>query len=739
MSVSQRFLDQIALSWDEYELIVERLGREPNELELGMFGALWSEHCGYKNSGPLLRILPSEGPFVLTRRGAENAGAVDIGDGLCVVMKIESHNHPSAIEPYQGAATGIGGIVRDVFAMGARPIALLDSLRFGPLSEQRNRYLFEGVVAGIAGYGNCMGIPTVGGEVYFEEEYSENPLINVMCVGVASKERLASARATGAGNPLMLVGSDTGRDGLHGASGLASRTDPHARYDELRPAVQIGDPFLEKLLMEACLDLAHNHAEWIVGIQDLGAAGLTASSLESVARGGTGLEIDVARVPRREEGMTPYEVMIAESQERMLIIVRKGHEDDVKALFDRWELRSTIIGVVTDDGVARIREGEQEVARLPVGLLTEAPQYSRQGVPPAELAELQVFDLDSLPDVTEAGSVLLRLLSRPTIASKRWVYRQYDHHVLTNTADGPGGDAAVMRIRGTKKGIALCTDGNGRYCYLDPHAGGAIAVAEAARNVVCVGAQPVAITDCLNFGDPNRPEVYYQMEQVIGGMAAACAKLGVPVISGNVSLYNETGGQAVYPSPVIGMLGLLEDVSRRCPMAFAQEGQEVFLLGGGLAGDASALAGSEYLKEAHGLVAGRPSIDLDLEVRLQRAALVAIGDGLATACHDCAEGGLAVALAEMCIGGGLGLDASGVKMGGRLDAALFGEGQSRIVMAVAPEAGERLAGVAAAHDVPIARIGRVAGRRMVLGSYIDLPLAELAAAYGGGVERALRA
>ena len=737
MSVSQRFLDQIALSRDEYELIVARLGREPNELELGMFGSLWSEHCGYKNSRPLLRLLPSQGAYVLTQRGAENAGAVDIGEGLCVVMKIESHNHPSAIEPYQGAATGIGGIVRDIFAMGARPIALLDSLRFGPLSEQRNRYLFTGVVAGIAGYGNCLGIPTVGGEVYFEEAYSQNPLINVMCVGVAPKERLASARATGAGNPLMLVGADTGRDGLHGASGLASRTDPHARYDELRPAVQIGDPFLEKLLMEACLDLAHNHPEWIVGIQDLGAAGLTASSLESAARGGSGLEIDVARVPRREEGMTPYEVMIAESQERMLIIVKKGHEDDVKALFARWELRSTIIGVVTDDGLARIREGEREVANLPVGLLSEAPQYSRQGVAPAELAELQTFPLDSLPNVADPGATLLRLLSLPTIAAKRWVYRQYDHHVLTNTVAGPGGDAAVMRIRGTKKGIALCTDGNGRYCYLDPYAGGVIAVAEAARNVVCVGAQPVAITDCLNFGDPNRPDVYYQMEQVIGGMAAACHKLGIPVISGNVSLYNETAGQPVYPSPVIGMLGLLADVSRRCPMAFAQEGQEVFLLGGELAGDASALAGSEYLKEAHGLVAGRPAIDLDREVGVQRAALAAIGEGLATACHDCSEGGLAVALAEMCIAGGLGLDASGLNFAGRLDAALFGEGQSRIVMAVAPEARQRLVEVAAAHDVPIAYIGRVAGQRLLLGRYIDLALAELAAAYGGGVERAL--
>jgi len=437
--------------------------------------------------------------------------------------------------------------------------------------------------------------------------------------------------------------------------------------------------------------------------------------------------------------MTPYEVMIAESQERMLIIVKKGHEDDVKALFGRWELRSTIIGVVTDDGLARIRDGEREVACLPVGMLTEAPQYSRQGVPPAELAGLQAFALDSLPDVANPGATLLRLLSLPTIAAKRWVYRQYDHHVLTNTVAGPGGDAAVMRIRGTKKGIALCTDGNGRYCYLDPYAGGAIAVAEAARNVVCVGAQPVAITDCLNFGDPNRPDVYYQMEQVIGGMAAACHKLGLPVISGNVSLYNETAGQPVYPSPVIGMLGLLADVSRRCPMAFAQEGEEVFLLGGEPAGEASALAGSEYLKEAHALVAGRPCIDLDREVRLQRAALAVIGEGLATACHDCAEGGLAVALAEMCIAGGLGLDASGLNLSGRLDAALFGEGQSRIVIAVAPEAGKRLAEVAAAHDVPIAYIGRVAGQRLLLGRYIDLPLAELASAYEGGVERGLGA
>ncbi|MDP2948308.1 MAG: phosphoribosylformylglycinamidine synthase subunit PurL, partial [Chloroflexota bacterium] len=638
---------------------------------------------------------------------------------------------------YQGAATGIGGIVRDIFAMGARPIALLDSLRFGLLSEQRNRYLFTGVVAGIAGYGNCLGIPTVGGEVYFEEAYSHNPLVNVMCVGVAPKGRLASARATGAGNLLMLVGAATGRDGLHGASGLASRTDPHARYDELRPAVQIGDPFLEKMLMEACLDLAHNHSEWIVGIQDLGAAGLTAASLESAARGGSGIEIDVAKVPRREEGMSPYEVMLGESQERMLIIVRKGCEEKVQALFERWEVPWAIIGTVTADGLARIREGEREMACLPVELLTEAPQYTRQGVPPAALEELRAFPLDSLPDVTNANAALLRLLASPTIAAKGWVCRQYDHHVLTNTVVGPGGDAAVMRVKGTSKGIALCTDGNGRYCYLDPYAGGAIAVAEAARNVVCVGATPVAITDCLNFGNPERPDVYWQMQEVIGGMAAACERLGIPVISGNVSLYNETGGEAVYPTPVIGMLGLLEDVSRRCPMGFVQEGQEVFLLGGSLQADVPTLAGSEYLKEIHGLVAGRPHIDLNLEMRVQRAALAAIGGGLATACHDCAEGGLAVALAEMGMAGGVGLDASGLEMRGRLDAVLFGEGQSRIVVAVAAGTGRRLEELAAEHDVPLAYIGRVGGQRLILGRHIDLPLREMADAYEGGLERGL--
>ncbi len=682
MAVDQSVLDSIALSRDEYDLIVSHLGREPSEVELGIFGALWSEHCGYKNSRPLLRQLPAEGAYVLTRRGAENAGAVDIGDGVCVVMKIESHNHPSAIEPYQGAATGVGGIVRDIFAMGARPIAILDSLRFGPLEDPHNRYLFSGVVGGIGGYGNCLGIPTVGGEVVFEDAYSANPLINAMCVGVAPIDKIVSGKAEGEGTLLMLVGADTGRDGIHGASGLASRTDPQARFDELRPAVQVGNPFLEKMLMEACIDLAGNHADWITGIEDLGAAGLTSACLEAAARGRSGLRIDLAKVPRREEGMTPYEVMISESQERMLALVRKGHEGDVAALFERWEVPWTIIGEVTADGHARIYDGDRLEADVPVQYAVEAPQYTREPVRPPQLDEMQSLDLSALPDVTDAGGALLRLLASPNVASKRWVYRQYDQSVLTNTVMEAGVDAAVLRVKGTDRGIAVATDGNGRYCHLSPGAGGAIAVAEAARNVACVGAQPVAVTDCLNFGNPERPEVYYEMQEVIQGMAAACAALATPVISGNVSLYNETGGQAVYPTPVIGMLGLLDDVSKHCSPGLKNEGDDVFLLGAALEQSAAALAASEYLKLEHDLLGGRLEIDLDLEARVQRAALAAIRQGMATACHDCSDGGLAVALAEMCLHGGLGLDGSTAPAVPRLDTALFGETQSRILVAV---------------------------------------------------------
>ena len=758
MTVDLSLLEQIALSQEEYELIVSRLDREPNPVELGMFGALWSEHCGYKHSKPLLRMFLNTGPRILTGMGRENAGAIDIGDGLCVVMKIESHNHPSFVEPYQGAATGVGGIVRDIFAMGARPIAILDSLRFGPLGERHNRYLFGGVVGGIGGYGNCLGIPTVAGEVSFSGSYSGNPLVNAMCVGYARIDHLVSALAAGPGNPLLLVGADTGRDGIGGANVLASRVFDEGSA-ELRPTVQVGNPFLEKLLMEACVDLAENHPDWFVGIQDLGAAGLTSSAIEAAARAGTGLEIDISRVPRREQGMNAYEVMLSESQERMLIIPRREHLGDVRALFERWELRCDVIGVVTDDGLAHIRDGDQEVARLPVDILTDPPEYRLQGQPPAYLAELQAFDPSSLPDLPDllpeqilegfhlappampalsaAETALWRLLACPEIASKRWVWRQYDHQVLTNTVVRPGSDAAVMRVKGTRRAIALTTDGSGRLCYLDPYAGGAMAVAEAARNVICAGAEPLAITDCLNFGNPERLDVYYQLEQVVSGMAEACRALNVPVVSGNVSLYNETSGEAVYPTPVVGMLGLLEDVERRCQMGFQADGDLVFLLGAGLEAPAGSLAGSDYLLEVHGRVAGRPRIDLALEVRLQRACLEAIRRGLLRSAHDCSHGGLAVTLAESCIAGGRGLDAASRALSGRLDVALFGEAPSRIVVSCAPAARDELEALAAAHDVTLTRLGVVSGDRLCLGPHIDLPVSDLARIYEEGLPRAL--
>jgi phosphoribosylformylglycinamidine synthase len=737
MAVDQSVLDTIALSRDEYEMIVQRIGREPNEVELGLFGAMWSEHCGYKNSKPLLRLLPAEGTYVLTRRGAENAGAIDIGDGMCVVMKIESHNHPSAVEPYQGAATGVGGIVRDIFAMGARPIALLDSLRFGPPSDPQSKYLFEGVVAGIGGYGNCLGIPTIGGEVVFEDAYASNPLVNAMCVGVARADQLVTAKAEGAGNILMLVGSDTGRDGIHGASGLASRTDPSARFEELRPAVQVGNPFLEKMLLEACLDLAWNHRGWITGIQDLGAAGLTSSAIESANRGGTGIRIDVARVPRREHGMTPYEVMLSESQERMLIIVRKGHADDVAKLFERWEVPSAIIGEVTDDQLVHIVDGETEVATLPVQVLVDAPEYTREGVPAPELFEMEQLDLLGLPDVSDPKHALLDLLAAPNVASKRLVHRQYDQSVLTNTVVEAGADAAILRIKGTSRGIAVSTDGNGRYCHIDPFRGGAIAVAEAARNVVCSGAHPVAVTDCLNFGNPERPDVYFQMEAVIHGIADACAALGTPVISGNVSLYNETGDRPVYPTPVIGMLGILDEVTRYCTPALKVDGDLVFLIGSHVEQPQDSLGGSEYLKLVHDKIGGKLDIDLVREARMQLAVLAAIRQDVVNAAHDCSDGGLAVTLAEMCIAGEKGIDASNALIGPRLAATLFGEAQSRIVITVPADKREALIGIVQGAGVPLEYIGRVTEEPALRIGPITASVEELRDAWSNGLSRAL--
>lgn len=720
MVIDTALLEEMALSLDEYKLIVRWLGRVPNLVELEMFGALWSEHCGYKNSKPLLKRFPTSAPWVLQGPG-ENAGAVDIGDGLAIVFKIESHNHPSAVEPFQGAATGVGGIVRDIFTMGARPIASLNSLRFGPLDKARNRYLMNGVVGGIAWYGNCIGVPTIGGEIYFDETYSGNPLVNAMCVGIVKADEIVRSKASGAGNVLMLVGADTGRDGIHGCSGLASRELSEATADQ-RPTVQVGNPFLEKCLIEACLELLGN--ENIVGIQDLGAAGLTSAAVEAASKGGSGIEIDVRKVSRREENMTPYEVMLSESQERMLVVVRKGHEAEVKKVFDKWDLHSDVIGFVTDDGKVRVRDGDELVAEIPVELLTEPPTYVREGVESPAIIALRERDLSTLPLPVDANTVLLRLLASPNIASKESVYRQYDHMNMTNTLLAPGAaDAAVLRIKGTGKAIALCTDGNGRYGFLDPRLGGRIAVAEAVRNLACVGARPLALTDCLNFGNPEKPEIYYQLSEAVDGMVEACQAFGIPVVSGNVSLYNETNGEAIFPTPVVGALGLLDKAERRTGLAFQNEGDLAVLLGP--VGDE--LGASEYLVVEHGLTAGRPpELNLDLEVRVQQCCREAIAAGIAKSAHDCSEGGLAVALAECCIAGGLGLDAKlELPEDVRYDAALFGETQSRIIVSVAPEGLATLERLAAEKSVPLTVLGTVGGSRLRLGQWIDAEIEQL--------------
>jgi phosphoribosylformylglycinamidine synthase len=668
---------EMGLSDSEYERIKEILGREPNEVELGMFSVMWSEHCSYKNSKPVLKNFPTRGPRVLQGPG-ENAGVVDIGDGQAVVFKIESHNHPSAIEPYQGAATGVGGIIRDVFTMGARPIALLDSLRFGSLKSKKSRYLFSGVVAGIAGYGNCIGIPTIGGEVYFHPSYEDNCLVNAMCIGLIEHKDIAKGVAAGPGNPVMVVGARTGRDGIHGATFASEELNETS--EERRPAVQVGDPFMEKLLMEACLELIKTG--YVVGMQDMGAAGLTSSSCEMASRAGTGMEIDVAKVPRRETGMTPYEVMLSESQERMLVVPRKGKEKEVQEIFDKWGLEAAVIGHVTDDGYMTIKEGDRIVARIPAKALTEScPVYEREAVEPAYLAQAQNYDLSTLPEPEDYAQVLLTLLGTPTIASKEWVYRQYDYMVGLNTVVPPGSDAAVLRVKGTKKGIAATTDCNSRYVYLDPYRGGQIAIAEAARNLVCSGAMPLAVTDCLNFGNPEKPEIFWQFKEAVAGMSDACRELETPVTGGNVSFYNETKGEAIYPTPTVGMVGLVEDLDHVTAMGFKKAGDIIILLGQ----NKDELGASTYLSVIHGLEAGRPpEINLQLEKRIQQTTLELIKEKLILSAHDCSEGGLAIALAECCLAGRIGADVT-LTDGIRPSSILFGESQSRIIVTTPKE------------------------------------------------------
>ncbi len=742
VEMSKELIAQHGLSEDEYKKIVEVLGREPNLVELGMFSVMWSEHCSYKSSRAHLKKLPTAGPRVVQGPG-ENAGAVDIGDGLVAVFKIESHNHPSFIEPYQGAATGVGGILRDIFTMGARPIALLDSLRFGSLDRPLNRHLFKGVVEGIAGYGNCIGVPTVGGEVVFNDIYDKNPLVNVFCLGIAEKEKLFRGLATGVGNPVIYVGSKTGRDGIHGATMASDVFDDESASK--RPTVQVGDPFTEKLLLEACLELMDQ--DLLIGIQDMGAAGLTSSSCEMASRSGTGIELDLTTVPRREEGMTPYELLLSESQERMLMVAKRGREEDVLAICRKWDLDAAVVGQVTDDGFLRVRDQGTVVAQVPARALAEdAPRYERPDAPPAFQEHLQALNLDVLRDVKDPTQDLLALLESPTIAEKSWVYQQYDHMVRTNSLVRPGADAAVMRIKGSNKALAVTTDGNGLYCLLNPYVGGAIAVAEAARNLVCSGAEPVGMTNCLNFGNPERPEIMWQFSLCIEGMKDACEALGIPVVSGNVSLYNETNGLSIYPTPVIGMVGLIDSLDQVTTSWFKHEGDDIFLIGT----TGEDLGGTEYLRVVHSREQGSPPLlELEREKAVQAFVLTLIRNGLLSSAHDCADGGLAVALAESClsrIGDPLGAVVQLSADGSRRDAVLFGESQSRVVVSARPHDRIRILQLAEEARVPIAVIGTVGGDRLVAevaadrggpGCRIDIDLKTLADRWHHGVTRFL--
>jgi phosphoribosylformylglycinamidine synthase subunit PurL len=672
----ERLYQQMGLSDEEFTKVEEILGRLPNYTETGLFSVMWSEHCSYKNSKPILKKFPIKGERVLQGPG-EGAGVVDIGDGQAVVFKIESHNHPSAIEPYQGAATGVGGIIRDIFSMGARPVALLNSLRFGELdSSARVRYLFKEVVAGIAGYGNCIGIPTVGGEIQFDASYEGNPLVNAMCVGLIDHKDIKKGLASGVGNTVMYVGAKTGRDGIHGATFASEELTDQS--DEKRPAVQVGDPFMEKLLLEACLELIQSDA--LVGIQDMGAAGLTSSSAEMASKAGFGIEMNLDLVPQRESGMTAYEMMLSESQERMLIVVKKGREQEIVDLFSKYELEAVAIGVVTDDKKLRLMHQGEVAANVPVDALAlEAPVYHKPSTEPAYFREFQAM-ASSVPEVDNYRETLLRLLKQPTIASKEWVYNQYDYMVRTNTVVAPGSDAAVIRIKGTKKALAMTTDCNSRYLYLDPETGGKIAVSEAARNVVCSGAEPLAITDNLNFGSPEKPEIFWQMEKAADGISAACRTLNAPVIGGNVSLYNETNGSAIYPTPVIGMVGLVTDINHITTQQFKQAGDLIYLLGE----TKDEFGGSELQKLMYGKIFGKcPELDLEVEAAYQKAVLDAIRSGIVASAHDLSEGGLAVALAECAIGSdGLG---AAVQLNGNPVSALFSESQSRFLLTVKKE------------------------------------------------------
>jgi len=705
----EKIYQDFGLTDQEYERVIQLIGRKPNFLEMSLFSVMWSEHCSYKTSKSILKRFPTKGEKVLQGPG-EGAGIVDIGDNQAVVFKIESHNHPSAVEPYQGAATGVGGIIRDIFSMGARPIALLDSLRFGSLEDSKVKYLFEHVVSGIANYGNSMGIPTVGGEVVFDDAYKGNPLVNAMCVGLIEHDKIHKGLAKGIGNTVMYVGASTGRDGIHGATFASEELSESS--ESKRPSVQVGDPFMEKLLLEATLELLELNI--VEGIQDMGAAGLTSSSTEMASKAGNGMELDLTKVPKREPNMTPYEMLLSESQERMLVVVKKGKEAEVKKVFDKWGLYSVEIGIVIEEPIYRIFNENQIVAELPVSaLVDEAPVYDMPASEPTYYKEFQQMsstilsevDLNSDHDLT---NYLLQLLTEPSLASKEWVYKQYDHMVRTSTIVQPGSDAAVIAIKGTQKALALTTDGNGRYIYLDPFVGGAIAVAEAARNVVCSGAEPLAITDGINFGNPQKPEIYWQFEKAVDGMSHACRILATPVIGGNVSFYNERDGQAIYPTPIVGMVGLIENIEHVTKSEFKQAGDQIILLGDTY----DELMGSEFQRIILNKVEGvPPQINLEQETQLHKVVLMAIKQGYVNSAHDVSDGGLAVAIAESCMTGKIG---ASVTINDQLNAVsyLFSESQSRIIISVPSNAVEKVKNIAGEMGVSCQHIGEVGGSRL---------------------------
>ncbi len=735
--ITPELVAEHGLSPEEYERIVKILGRAPTFTELGVFSAMWSEHCGYKNSKRMLRLLPTDAPWVIQGPG-ENAGVIDVGEGYALAFKIESHNHPSAVEPYQGAATGVGGILRDIFTMGARPVAVLDSLRFGDLDSPRVRYLFDGVVKGIGDYGNCVGIPNIGGETVFDRGYEGNPIVNAMCLGLMKREELITATASGEGNPLMAVGARTGRDGIHGAT-FASEELSEDSDEASRPQVQVGDPFTEKLLLEASLELIASGA--IVGIQDMGAAGITSSASEMAGRGGSGVELEMSAVPVREEGMTPYEILLSESQERMLVVAKRGREDEVRRILEKWELEAEVIGRVTSDGRFRVLEHGVPVADIPALPLTEGcPTYEREGVESKEIRALRETDLsEHLIPRGDLTPTFLLMMGSPNLASKRWVYHQYDSTVRTNTVVRPGGDAGVIRIRGTKRGVAATTDCNGRYVYLEPRTGAMIAVAEAARNVACVGALPSAITNNLNFGNPEKPHIYYQFREAVLGMADACRVFETPVTGGNVSFYNETDGQAIYPTPVIGMVGVLEDVEKVVRHHFRSPGDAIVLLGT----NTDEMGGSEYLYVTAGMVAGAPPrVDLLAERALQQALLDMSAAEVLSSAHDCSQGGLACTLAESALGEGerpLGVE---VELDDDLPpvALLFAESQGRVVVSCPLEHLDDVLARAQRYGVPARRIGTVGEpegtfRVTMRDGSVSCPVAQIAEVFFGALPR----